>query len=163
MPTAGHLLIGILTPLLIGYVLNKKNIIEISIYFLIGSVLPDTWTIIKFLLFPDIVKYIPINITHGFIIWIVWSCIFSIILFFTFRKISRLRFIQVFYIILSAGWLHLGLDMMIQPVRIIVDFYLSVYSFYTPIMILEEQDFIVVFYLFFILIPIIILIMAIKE
>lgn len=163
MPTVGHLLVGILTPLLIGYVLNKKKIIEISIYFLIGSILPDTYTIIKLFIFPDIIKYISINITHGFIIWIVWSYIFSIVLFFTFRKISKLQFIQIYYIILSAGWLHLGLDMMIQPVRIIGDFHLSIYSFYTSIMILEEQDFVVVFYVFFILIPIIILIIAIKK
>lgn len=163
MPTVGHLFIGILTPLSIGYVLNKKNIIEILIFFLIGSILPDTYTLIKLFIFTDIVKYIPINITHGFIIWIVWSYILSIVLFFIFRKISKLQFIQIFYIILSAGWLHLGLDMLTQPVRIIGGFHLSVYSFYTSIMILEEQDFVVVFYMFFILIPIIILIMAIKK
>lgn len=163
MPTIGHILLGVVAPVLIGYVLNKKIPIEILIYFLIGSILPDTYTIIRLFIYPDIVEYISFNITHGFIIWIFWSYVFAVIFRSLFYRISKLNFTKIFFILLSAGWLHLGLDMLTQPTIIIGDFSLSILSFYTEFQILGEQDFIVVFYIFFILIPLTLLIMIIKK
>ena len=162
MPTIGHF-IGILIPILLYLGLNKKISLEIELYFIAGSILPDTYTIIKIFIFPDIVKYIPLNITHGFIIWIMWSFIFAIIFYCIFHRISKLQFSQIFFVLLSAGWIHLGLDMLTQPVWIIGDFKLSILSFYTDFKILGEQDFIVIFYLIFLIIPLIILLIVIRK
>ena len=163
MPTIGHLIIGIIIPILIYFTLNKKYSIEIILYFLAGSILPDTWTIIRMFIFPDITKYISWNITHGFIAWIIWGFIFSIIFYFSFKKVSKLRFNQIFLTLLSAGWLHLGLDMLTQSVRIIGDFRLEFLDFFTEFEILKEQDFIIVFYFIFIVIPILLLLIEIKK
>jgi len=158
MPTIGHLIIGIVIPVLIYYTLNKNFSIEICLYFIVGSILIDTYSIIKIFIFPDIVKYITWNVPHGFFSWIICSFIITSIFYLFFRKVSKLRFIQIFYIILLAGWIHLGLDMLVQPVRIIGELNLSILDFYTKFMILEEQDFIVVFYIIFIFIPTLLLI-----
>lgn len=163
MPTIGHLVIGILIPLIFYYTLNQKVSIETELYFVIGSILPDTYTIIKIFIYPDIYKYISWNFTHGIIAWIIWAFISTIIFYFSFHRISKLQFVQIFLILLSAGWLHLGNDMLTQPVRIIGDFYLSISSFYTPFMILEEQDFILIFYIIFIIIPIVLLLIEIRS
>ena len=163
MPTIGHLIIGVLIPFLIFHVLNKKFSFEVGLYFIIGSILPDTYTIIKLFIFPDIVKYISWNITHGVVSWIIWGFGFAIGFHILFHKISKLKLKQIFIVLLSAGWLHLGLDMLTQPVRIIGDCYLSILSFYTHVMILEEQDFIVVFYFIFIIIPLLMIITQIRK
>ncbi len=163
MPTIGHILVAILLPLLISKGLNKKVSIEMMLYFMFGTIFIDIWTIIRIFIFPDIVKYIPWNFTHGFIAWIIWGLIFSAIFYFSFKRISKLHFFQIFFILLIAGWLHLGLDMLIQPVRIVGNFKLEFLDFYTTIKILNEQDFIIIFYIIFIVIPIILLIIWIKK
>ncbi len=163
MPTIGHLVIGILIPLIFYYILNQKVSIETELYFVIGSILPDIYTIIKIFIYPDIYKYISWNVPHGIIAWIIWAFISTIIFYFSFHRISKLQFIQIFLILLSAGWLHLGNDMLTQPVRIIGGFCLSISSLYTPFMILEEQDFILIFYIIFIIIPIVLLLIEIRS
>jgi len=163
MPTIGHLVIGVLIPLLMYYALNKKICFETELYFIAGSVLPDTYTVIKLFIFPDICKYISWNFTHGFIVWIIWCFIFAFIFQFLFQRISKLRLTQIFIILFSAGWLHLGLDMLSDPVRIVGDYYLSIESFYTPFMIMKEQDFITVFYIVFIILPIALLVVEIRK
>ncbi len=163
MPTIGHLVVGILIPFLMYYTTNKKFSIEIELYFIVGSVLPDIYIFVKIFIFPDIYKYIPWNIPHGFIIWILLGFIFTIIFYFSFKKVSKLRLIQIYIILLSAGWLHFGIDMLTQPVRIIGDFNLSISSFYTIFTILGEQDFIIVFYIVFIIIPITLLLVEIRK
>ena len=162
MPTIGHLIIGILIPILICFALNEKYSIEIGLYFLAGSILPDTYTIIRIFIFPDINKHVSWNITHGIVAWIIWGFIFTSIIFISFRKVSKLKFIQIYVILLIAGWLHLTVDMMTQPVRIIGNFHLSVLDFFTTGSILGEQDFIIVFYIILV-IPIILLTKYIKE
>ncbi len=114
-------------------------------------------------IFPDITKYISWNITHGFIIWIIWGLIFASIFYFLFKRIPKLQFIQIFLILLSAGWLHVGFDMTTQPVRIVGNFRLEFLDFFTFVRILKEQDVIVVFYFIFIIIPIILLVVAINK
>lgn len=163
MPTIGHLVIGIYIPLLMFYILSKKFSIEIVLYFIVGSILPDIYTIIKIFIYPDIYKYIPWNVPHGFLSWIVWGFITAAVLYLLFHRISKLRVIQIFTILLSAGWLHLGLDMTIQQVRIVGDFYLSFSSFYTQLTILGEQDLIVIFYIIFIITPILLLVIEVKK
>jgi len=162
MPTIGHLIIGIIIPILIYFALNKKYSVEVGLYFLAGSILPDIYTIIKMFIFTDIRKYVSWNITHGIVAWIVWGFIFTIIIFISFRKISKLKFTQIYIILLLAGWLHLTIDMMTQPVRIIGNVHLSFSDFFTTETILCEQDFIIVFYIILI-IPIILLTRYIKE
>ena len=163
MPTIGHILIGIILPFLFCFILNKKYSIEIGLYFLAGSVLPDVWTIIRIFIFPDIIKYISWNTTHGFIAWIIWGFIFAIIFFLLFKKVSKLQFTQIFFVLLVVGWLHLGLDMLTQPVRIIGSFELEFLDFFTSFRILKEQDFIIVFYFVFIIVPVMLLIITINR
>ena len=163
MPTIGHLIIGLLIPILLFYALDKKFSIEIELYFIVGSVLPDTYTIIRLFIFPNIVKYISWNITHGIVAWIIWGFIFAVIFHISFHRVSKMKLKQIFIILLSSGWLHLGLDMLTQSTRLIGNISLSILSFYTPFMILEEQDFIIVFYIVFLIIPIVLLIIEIKK
>ncbi len=163
MPTIGHLIIGFFLPFLVSFILNKKYLIEINLCFLAGSILPDTWTIIRIFIYPDITKYISWNITHGFMVWIIWGLIFAVIFYFLFKKFSRLQFIQIFLILLSAGWLHLGFDMSTQPVDIVGGFRLDFLDFFTSVRIMKEQDLIIVFYFVFIIIPIILLVVVINK
>jgi len=161
MPTIGHLIVGVLIPFLTYYALNKKISIETELYFVSGSIIPDTYTIIKIFVFPDICKYISWNIPHGVVSWIILSLMFSAILSSLFYNFSKFR--KISYILISAGLLHFGLDMLIEPVRFIGDIYLSSSSFYTSFMILKEQDFITIFYVFFIIIPIVLLSIEIRK
>lgn len=163
MPTIGHLIIGILIPILTYYAINKKFSIEIALYFIAGSILPDTYTIIKIFIFPDICKYISWNIPHGVVSWIILSFMFSAILSSLFYNFSKFKFIKISSILISAGLLHFGLDMLTQPVRFIGDIYLSSSSFYTSFMILFEQDLISIFYVIFIIFPIALLIVEIRK
>jgi len=50
-----------------------------------------------------------------------------------------------------------------QPVRIVGSFRLELLDFFTSVRILEEQDFIIIFYFVFIIIPIILLVIAINK
>ncbi|HUS50538.1 MAG TPA: metal-dependent hydrolase [Candidatus Paceibacterota bacterium] len=163
MPTISHLIIGALIPVLIYVALNKKISIETVLYFIAGSILPDLYTFVKIFVFSDVCKYISWNAPHGVIAWIIWGFVFAIIFHFSFQRFSKLKLKQIFIILLSAGWLHLGLDMLTEPVRIIGDCYLSISSFYTSVMILKEQDFIIVFYVIFIIIPIMLLLIEIRK
>ena len=165
MPTIAHLIIGILIPLLLFYVLGKKFSIGIVLYFTAGSILPDIYSIIKIFIFPYISKskWLFWNAPHGFFSWIYWGFGFAIIFHLLFHRISKIKLHQIFIILLSGGWFHLGLDMFPSPVRVIGNFYISVSSFYTSVMILEEQDFIIVFYVVFLILPLGMLIAEIRK
>ena len=157
MPTIGHLFIGIIISISFYYISYKKFTFLMGIIFIMGSVLPDTFTILRMLFFPDNRIF---NAPHGVIAWILWAFIFAVILkIFIFclikkNKKNSMKFSHIYLILLSAGWIHLGLDMLTDPVRLFWKYNISSSSFYTPYeIIIGEQDVITFFYAFFIVIP----------
>ena len=165
MPTIGHIFIGIVISMLFYYSSHKKFTFLMGVVFILGGILPDTFTIIRIFIIPGLKIY---NSSHGVIAWILWALIFSIILkiliiIFKLDKKIRMKISYIYLILLSAGWMHLGLDMFGQPVRLFWKYYISIFSFYTPYGIMGEQDIIIFFCLFFMLIPIVLLLIVINK
>lgn len=162
MPTIGHLFIGIIIPIIFYYISHKKFNFMMGIIFLFGSVLPDTFTILKEI---SLLNNNVFNASHGIIAWVWWALLFAgIFKLLTIKnKKYKIKFLHIYLILLSAGWLHLGFDMTTQPVRLFWKYNISILSFYTPYEIMGEQDVIIFFYFFFIIIPIILLSIVINK
>ena len=146
MASIGHLIVGIIIGLLLYHISNKKFTKTLIIYFIIGSILPDILVVLKTLNKSTILIWNPI---HSLIGW----CFFSII-FIGLLKILDIKtpkFSIIYLTLISAGMFHFGLDMMSEPVRIIGNFYVSIWNLYTPYGIFGEQDVITILYTLLIL------------
>jgi len=121
--------------------------------FVIGSILPDLLTILD--LIPILVGEIPYYNPLRYYYHSMSGCVVVSLFFAGFFKnlnkeakiSSKISFIQIYLLLLAAGFMHFGIDMLTEPVRIIDNIYVSIYDFYTPYGVFGEQDLAVVIFI----------------
>ena len=196
MPSLGHLVVGITISLVFYlYTRNKNRRFTFihCIIFIIGSILPDLYTILYWINRVDEVnngkEITPFIVSqnqafyHSIIGWFIVSIILTGLIILIQRglliiiktedvydnvKGKMLGFKQIYITFLSAGILHLGLDMINDSVMVVPNLWINFHSFWTePIStrygLIREQDFIVFYFLLFYDLPIILLIFAFKK